>query len=96
MSLPTKPTRRSAAGSRRSRASAAAARDLLSFPVADGAVEAIADRLVRWLQAPDDLRAAVREALVAVARERYSWEGVAQSVIAAAQGRLDELPEPVG
>ena len=34
-------------------------------------------------------------ALVAVARERYSWEGVARGVIAAAEGRRDELPEPV-
>jgi hypothetical protein len=42
------------------------------------------------------MRASVREALVAVARARYSWDGVAKSVIAAAQGRLDELPEPVG
>jgi glycosyltransferase involved in cell wall biosynthesis len=72
------------------------ARDLLAFPLASGAVEAIADRLVRWLRAPEDMRASVREALVAVARARYSWDGVAKSVIAAAQGRLDELPEPVG
>jgi glycosyltransferase involved in cell wall biosynthesis len=72
------------------------ARDLLSFPVGHGTVEAIADRIVRWLRAPDTVRADVREALVAVARERYSWEGVAESVIAAAQGRLDELPEPLG
>ncbi len=32
-----------------------------------------------------------REALTSVARERYSWEGVARSVVAAAQGRLAEL-----
>ena len=47
-----------------------------------------------WLQAPADLREATRAALVQVARERYSWEGVANGVIAAAQGRLDDLPEP--
>ena len=47
-----------------------------------------------WLQAPEELRAATRAALVGVARERYSWEGVASGVIAAAQGRLDELPSP--
>jgi hypothetical protein len=42
------------------------------------------------------MRAAGRDALVRVARERYSWEGVAQSVVAAAEGRRDELPEPLG
>jgi glycosyltransferase involved in cell wall biosynthesis len=70
--------------------------ELVSFPVDDAAVPAIAERVVAWLEAPDDLRAAGREALVRVARERYSWQGVAQSVIAAAQGRHDELPLPVG
>jgi glycosyltransferase involved in cell wall biosynthesis len=69
---------------------------LLSFPVDDGAVEAIADRVMAWLEAPEDVRAAGRDALVRVARARYSWEGVAQSVIAAAQGRHDELPLPAG
>jgi glycosyltransferase involved in cell wall biosynthesis len=68
-----------------------AARDWLAFEVSDGAVEVIAARLVAWLRAPDGLRAETREALTAVARERYSWEGVARSVVAAAQGRLDEL-----
>jgi len=47
-----------------------------------------------FLQAPDDLRARTRDALVATARERFSWDGVARGVLAAAQGRLDELPEP--
>jgi glycosyltransferase involved in cell wall biosynthesis len=68
------------------------ARDWLSFPIDDDAVRAIAQRVRAWLQAPDDLRAATREALVATARERFSWEGVAGGVIAAAQGRLSELP----
>ena len=35
---------------------------------------------------PEELRAATREALVATARERYSWDGVARDVIAAARG----------
>ena len=47
-----------------------------------------------WLEAPEDLRAATREAIVAATRERYSWDGVARTVIAAAQGELDDLPEP--
>jgi len=29
-----------------------------------------------------------------VARERYSWDGVARTVIAAARGELDGLPRP--
>jgi hypothetical protein len=41
------------------------------------------------------VRAATRAALVAVARDRYSWEGVAAGVVAAAEGRHDELPPPV-
>ncbi|MCW3050829.1 MAG: glycosyl transferase group 1 [Solirubrobacterales bacterium] len=73
----------------------AAARGWLTFPVDDGAVRAIADRVVAWLQAPEDLRAATRDALVAVARERFSWEGVAEGVIAAASGRAQDLPRPV-
>jgi glycosyltransferase involved in cell wall biosynthesis len=69
------------------------AREWLSFPVDDGAVRAIAARVTAWLQAPEQLRAATRAALVATARERYSWEGVAEGVIAAGQGRIDALPE---
>jgi glycosyltransferase involved in cell wall biosynthesis len=69
----------------------AAAREWLAFEVGDGAVEAIASRLVAWLRAPAGLRAETREALTGVARERYSWEGVARSVAGAAQGRLADL-----
>jgi glycosyltransferase involved in cell wall biosynthesis len=73
----------------------APARPWLAFEVGDGAVRELAGRLVAWLRAPADLRAQTRAALVAVARERYSWEGVAAGVIAAAEGRHAELPEPV-
>jgi glycosyltransferase involved in cell wall biosynthesis len=62
----------------------------LSFPVDDDAVRALAERLVAWLQADRALKDRARSALVAVARERWSWEGVARGVIAAARG------EPVG
>jgi glycosyltransferase involved in cell wall biosynthesis len=68
-----------------------AARDWLSFPIDDGAVEAIAARVGGWLRAPADLRERTRAALVATARERYSWEGVADGVVAAAQGRREAL-----
>jgi glycosyltransferase involved in cell wall biosynthesis len=69
------------------------AREWLSFPIDDGAVRAIAERVSAWLRAPEDLRARTRSALVAIARERYSWEGVANGLIAAGQGRLEALPE---
>jgi glycosyltransferase involved in cell wall biosynthesis len=68
------------------------ARGWLSFPVDDDAVRAIAARVRAWLQASDGVRAATRAALVATARERFSWEVVAGGVVAAAQGRLVELP----
>jgi glycosyltransferase involved in cell wall biosynthesis len=67
----------------------------LSFEVGDGAVRALADRVVSWLRAPEPVRVATCEALVRVARERYSWEGVAAGVVAAAEGRHEELAEPV-
>lgn len=68
------------------------ARALLSFPLGPGAIRALAMRVVGWLEAPEELRAGTRAALVATTRERYSWEGVARGVLAAAEGRLDELP----
>jgi glycosyltransferase involved in cell wall biosynthesis len=70
-----------------------AARGWLSFPIDDGAVRAIAERVTAWLRAPAELRARTRAALVATARERYSWEGVAEGVIAAGQGRTDAVTE---
>ncbi|HXB14687.1 MAG TPA: glycosyltransferase [Solirubrobacteraceae bacterium] len=70
------------------------ARGWLSFPVDDDAVEAIAERVTATLEAPAALLAATREGLVAGVRERWSWERVAEGVIAAAQGRLDELARP--
>ncbi len=67
---------------------------LTSFPVEAGAVEAIAERLNGWLALPEQERAAAREALVETARRLWSWEGVAGGVLAAAAGRLGELPSP--
>jgi glycosyltransferase involved in cell wall biosynthesis len=69
-------------------------RGLLSFRLGPQAVEDLAARLTGWLEAPDALRRQTAEALVEIARERYSWEGVAEGVIAAAQGRLDALTAP--
>ncbi len=62
----------------------------LSFPIDDAAVRALGERLVAWLEADSALQARTRAALVAAVRERWSWQGVARGVIAAAGG------EPVG
>jgi glycosyltransferase involved in cell wall biosynthesis len=70
------------------------ARPWLTFDVGPGAVRELAGDLSAWLEAPDDLRAATRDAIVAATREAYSWDGVARSVIAAARGELDGLPRP--
>jgi glycosyltransferase involved in cell wall biosynthesis len=69
-------------------------RPLLSFELADDAVEQIADRLIRWLELDPERREPVRRALSDLARERFSWEGVAGNVIVAAEGRLEALPSP--
>ena len=66
---------------------------LLSFPLGDSAVEQIASRVTDWLALPGATRAEARSALSGAARGRYGWERVAESVIAAARGRLGELPE---
>jgi glycosyltransferase involved in cell wall biosynthesis len=70
------------------------AADWLSFEVGPDAVTSIAAALVGWLEAPEGLRARTREAIVGRTRELWSWEGVARTVVAAAEGRLDEVPEP--
>jgi glycosyltransferase involved in cell wall biosynthesis len=67
--------------------------DLVSFPVGEGAVEAIAERLNRWLELPEATREQARGALVETARRLWSWEGVARGVLAASRGALDRLPD---
>jgi glycosyltransferase involved in cell wall biosynthesis len=64
-----------------------AARPWLTFSTADGSapVDELAERLKAWLDAPAELRERTRAALVATVRERWSWEGVARGVIAAAE-----------
>jgi glycosyltransferase involved in cell wall biosynthesis len=67
---------------------------LLSFPVDDDVVKALAARIVGWLQVGEELREQTREGLVAAVRERWSWEGVARGVVAAALGELWTLSAP--
>jgi glycosyltransferase involved in cell wall biosynthesis len=66
--------------------------ELTSFPVEPGAVEAIADRLDRWLALPEAEREGAREALVDTVGRLWSWEGVARGVLAASAGELQGLP----
>ena len=66
----------------------------LSVPVDDGAVTALAERLLGWLGASPALREQTREGLLSSVREHWSWDGVARGVIAAARGELDGLKEP--
>jgi glycosyltransferase involved in cell wall biosynthesis len=66
----------------------------LSFEVDDDAVRAVAARLLGWLGAEPALQARTRDGLVSTVRERWSWEGVAEGVIAAARGDLDVLAQP--
>ena len=69
-------------------------RPLLSFQVAPGAVEQIAGKLVAWLSLDPAERDRARSRLAAEAARHFAWESVAEGVITAAQGRLDELRSP--
>ena len=68
-------------------------RPLLSFGLGPNAVEEIASRLVAWLRLEPAERERARASLAREARARYGWERVAQGVVNAALGRLEELPE---
>ncbi len=70
-------------------------RALLSFPLGPTAVTELAERLVEWLLLPPEKRSKEAAALAALARGRYGWEGVARGVLAAAEGRLEDLPRPM-
>jgi glycosyltransferase involved in cell wall biosynthesis len=74
------------------RALPGASRELVSFPLGDGAVAEIADRLNRWLALPEGPRDSTRAALAATARRLWSWEGVASGILAASRGDLGDLP----
>jgi glycosyltransferase involved in cell wall biosynthesis len=65
---------------------------LLSFEVGPEAVTDIAERMVRLLTLPTPERERAGIALAERVRELWSWEGVANGVIAASQGELDSLP----
>jgi glycosyltransferase involved in cell wall biosynthesis len=62
-------------------------RPLLSFDVGPGAVREIGSKLVTWLELDPGEREEARAALASEAARRYSWESVAEGVIAAASGQ---------
>jgi len=66
--------------------------DLVSFPLDDRAVAAIAARLNAWLRLDPGTRETARQALADTAARLWSWEGVAHGVLAASGGRLDDVP----
>jgi glycosyltransferase involved in cell wall biosynthesis len=70
----------------------AAAAPLVSFELDGRAVEAIADRINGWLALDESTREDATRTLRATVTRLWSWEGVASGVLAAAAGRLDELP----
>lgn len=66
-------------------------RELTAFPLDADPVDAIAARLDRWLGLDPALRSEARAALAATSHARWSWEGVARTVLAASAGELDRL-----
>jgi len=70
------------------------AADLVSFELDDGAVRSLAARVNGWLELEPGIRERALAALREVARRRWSWEGVARTILAASAGRLDELQSP--
>jgi glycosyltransferase involved in cell wall biosynthesis len=73
------------------------ARAWLAFSTAAGSdpVRGIAECVAAWLAAPTEVREQTRAALVQTVRERWSWEGVACGVIAAAGASADAPAPPV-
>jgi glycosyltransferase involved in cell wall biosynthesis len=67
---------------------------LISFPVADGAVTELAERLRAWLAVDRERQREIGAILARRAEELWSWEGVARGVIDASQGSLESLPAP--
>ena len=67
-------------------------RPLLSFEVGPGALAELAERLEGWLALESGRRRELGRALSARVAELWSWDRVADGVIAASQGRLGDVP----
>jgi glycosyltransferase involved in cell wall biosynthesis len=70
------------------------AASLLSFELDERAVRSLAERLNGWLGLDPRIRERTLDALRDAAVRKWSWEGVARGILAAAAGRLDELRKP--
>ena len=66
--------------------------ELVSFPIDERAVLAIAERLNAWLALDEATRESARSILAETSARLWSWEGVARGVLAASTGVLDGLP----
>ena len=62
-------------------------RELLTFERGMRAVEDLGFAMNDWLELDERLRSSAREALVRTSEDHFGWESVAESVLAAAQGR---------
>ena len=69
--------------------------ELLSFKVGPNSVREIAERTNRWLSIAADERKRLTTATRRLTVKKWSWEGVARTVLAACAGDIDELPVPV-
>jgi glycosyltransferase involved in cell wall biosynthesis len=70
------------------------AASLVSFELDDKAVRSLAERIDGWLGLDPQTRARAFAALREVAARKWSWDGVAHTILAASAGRLDDLPVP--
>jgi glycosyltransferase involved in cell wall biosynthesis len=69
-------------------------RELLTFERGMRSVEDLGFAMNEWLQLDERLRSSARAALARTSAEHFGWESVAETVMAASQGRTTRL-EPV-
>jgi glycosyltransferase involved in cell wall biosynthesis len=69
-------------------------RELLTFERGMRAVDDLARAMNEWLELDDRTRQSARSTLARTAADEFGWEAVAETVIAASQGRTTRL-EPV-
>jgi glycosyltransferase involved in cell wall biosynthesis len=67
---------------------------LVSFGLDERAVTALAERINGWLDLEPGVAERAPASLRDVAAGKWSWEGVARTVLAASAGQLDDLPAP--
>jgi glycosyltransferase involved in cell wall biosynthesis len=69
-------------------------RELTTFEIGPLTVPSIANRVLKWLKMPRELRDSAETALPQAVAARYAWPSIARGVIAAAHGELDRLEPP--